>query len=112
VTAVRRASADNPSAKAGGVLTVVCIGVNAGPAHAQCVEFSFQIATNDQAGTDLCGDAIAGSGGQHRDHRAASDMGHDGERSRRCSRRRNRRGRNRAAAGVTVRTVADATLRR
>jgi predicted 3-demethylubiquinone-9 3-methyltransferase (glyoxalase superfamily) len=71
VTAVHRAPADNPSSKAGEVLTVEftvagipCMGLNGGPAFTQTEAFSFQIATEDQAETDRYWDAIVGNGGQ------------------------------------------------
>ena len=71
VTAVRTAPGDNPSGKAGEVLTVeftVCgipfIGLNGGPDFPQSEAFSFQIATDDQAETDRYWNAIVGNGGQ------------------------------------------------
>jgi predicted 3-demethylubiquinone-9 3-methyltransferase (glyoxalase superfamily) len=71
VTAVHRAPSDNPSGKAGDVLTVEftvagipCLGLNGGPAFPQSEAFSFQIATDDQAETDRYWDAIVGNGGQ------------------------------------------------
>ena len=71
VTAVRRAPGDNPSGKAGEVLTVEftvcgvpCIGLNGGPAFKHSEAFSFQIATDDQAETDRLWEAIVGHGGQ------------------------------------------------
>jgi predicted 3-demethylubiquinone-9 3-methyltransferase (glyoxalase superfamily) len=71
VTAVHRAPGDYPSGKAGDVLTVEftvmgipCIGLNGGPAFAQSEAFSFQIATEDQAETDLYWNAIVGNGGR------------------------------------------------
>ncbi len=70
VSAVRRAPADNPSAKKGDVLTVEftvcgipCIGLNGGPAFTQSQAFSFQVATDDQAETDRYWDAIISNGG-------------------------------------------------
>ncbi|MCB1337993.1 MAG: VOC family protein [Maritimibacter sp.] len=71
VRAVHRAPSDNPSTKAGAVLTVEftvcgipCLGLNGGPAFAQTEAFSFQIATDDQAETDRYWDAIVGNGGR------------------------------------------------
>jgi predicted 3-demethylubiquinone-9 3-methyltransferase (glyoxalase superfamily) len=71
VTAVRTAPGDNPSGKAGEVLTVEftvcgipCIGLNGGPDFPQSEAFSFQIATDDQAETDRYWNAIVGTGGQ------------------------------------------------
>ena len=70
VTAVRTAPGDNPSGKAGEVLTVEftvcgipCIGLNGGPDFPQSEAFSFQIATDDQAETDRYWNAIVGNGG-------------------------------------------------
>ena len=70
VHAVRQAPGDNPSGKAGDVLTVEftvcgipCIGLNGGPAFTQSEAFSFQIATDDQAETDRYWNAIVGNGG-------------------------------------------------
>jgi predicted 3-demethylubiquinone-9 3-methyltransferase (glyoxalase superfamily) len=71
VTAVHRAPADNPSGRAGGVLTVdftvagiPCLGLNGGPDFPQTEAFSFQIATEDQDETDRYWAAIVGNGGQ------------------------------------------------
>ena len=71
VQAVHRAPADNPSGKAGDVLTVEftvmgipCLGLNGGPAFKQSEAFSFQVATNDQAETDRYWNAIVGNGGE------------------------------------------------
>lgn len=71
ITAVRRAPADNPSTKAGDVLTVEftvmglpCIGLNGGPVFTQSEAFSFQVVTEDQAETDRYWNAIVGNGGQ------------------------------------------------
>ncbi|QMV00888.1 VOC family protein [Devosia sp. D6-9] len=71
VTAVRRAPGDNPSGKAGEVLTVEftvcgvpCIGLNGGPAFKHSEAFSFQIATDDQEETDRYWNAIVGNGGE------------------------------------------------
>lgn len=70
VTAVRRAPGDNPSSKAGAVLTVEftvcgipCVGLNGGPTFKQSEAFSFQIATDDQEETDRYWNAIVGNGG-------------------------------------------------
>ena len=70
VTAVRTAPADNPSGRAGEVLTVEftvfgipCVGLNGGPAFQQSEAFSFQIATDDQEETDRYWNAIVGNGG-------------------------------------------------
>ena len=74
VTAVRTAPGDNPSGKAGEVLTVEftvcgipCIGLNGGPDFPQSEAFSFQIATDDQAETDRLWNAIVGNGGAESD---------------------------------------------
>jgi predicted 3-demethylubiquinone-9 3-methyltransferase (glyoxalase superfamily) len=71
VTAVRNAPGDNPSGKAGDVLTVEftvfgipCLGLNGGPAFKQTEAFSFQIATDDQEETDRYWNAIVGNGGR------------------------------------------------
>jgi predicted 3-demethylubiquinone-9 3-methyltransferase (glyoxalase superfamily) len=71
VTAVRRSPADNPSGKAGEVLTVEftvcgipCVGLNGGPTFKQSEAFSFQITTEDQAETDRYWNAITSNGGQ------------------------------------------------
>lgn len=71
VQAVHRAPADNPSSKAGDVLTVEftvmgipCLGLNGGSAFKQSEAFSFQVATNDQAETDRYWNAIVGNGGE------------------------------------------------
>jgi predicted 3-demethylubiquinone-9 3-methyltransferase (glyoxalase superfamily) len=76
VSAVHRAPSDYPSGKAGDVLTVeftvlgvACLGLNGGPALKHSEAFSFQIATDDQAETDLYWNAIVGNGG------AVSDCG-------------------------------------
>jgi predicted 3-demethylubiquinone-9 3-methyltransferase (glyoxalase superfamily) len=68
---VSRAPGDNPSGKAGDVLTVEftvfgipCLGLNGGPAFKQSEAFSFQIATDDQAETDRYWNAIVGNGGE------------------------------------------------
>lgn len=71
VTGVHRAPSDNPSGKAGDVLTVdfsvmgiPCMGLNGGPAFKHSEAFSFQIATEDQAETDAYWNAIVGNGGE------------------------------------------------
>ena len=71
VTAVRTAPGDNPSGKAGEVLTVEftvlgipCLGLNGGPSFKQSEAFSFQIATDDQAETDRYWNSIVGNGGE------------------------------------------------
>ncbi len=71
VTAVHLAPSDNPSTKAGAVLTVdftffgiPCLGLNGGPAFKHNEAFSFQIATDDQEETDRYWNAIVGNGGQ------------------------------------------------
>lgn len=68
--AVFRAPSDFPSGKAGDVLTVLftvagipCIGLNGGPVFKHSEAFSFQIATDDQAGTDRLWNAVVGNGG-------------------------------------------------
>jgi predicted 3-demethylubiquinone-9 3-methyltransferase (glyoxalase superfamily) len=70
VHAVHRAPGDNPSTRAGAVLTVnftvcgvPCIGLNGGPAFTQSEAFSFQIATDTQEETDRYWNAIVGNGG-------------------------------------------------
>jgi predicted 3-demethylubiquinone-9 3-methyltransferase (glyoxalase superfamily) len=71
VGAVTKAPADNPSVKAGEVLTVdftvwgiPCVGLNGGSYFKQSEAFSFQITTEDQAETDKYWNAIVGNGGQ------------------------------------------------
>jgi len=71
VTAVRTAPGDNPSGKAGSVLTVEftvfgipCLGLNGGSTFKQSEAFSFQIATDDQAETDRYWNAIVNNGGK------------------------------------------------
>lgn len=71
VTAVHRAPSDNPSTKAGAVLTVEftvmgipCIGLNGGPAFQHSEAFSMQVSTEDQAETDRYWNAIVGNGGE------------------------------------------------
>src|SRR5690606_38044369 len=68
---VMRAPGDNPSGKAGDVLTVEfvvmgvpCIGLNGGPHFKQTEAFSFQVATVDQAETDRYWNAIVSNDGQ------------------------------------------------
>lgn len=70
VGAVHRAPSDNPSCREGEVLTVEfivmgipCIGLNGGPGIDHNMAFSFQVATEDQAETDLYWQAIVGNGG-------------------------------------------------
>jgi predicted 3-demethylubiquinone-9 3-methyltransferase (glyoxalase superfamily) len=71
VGAVFHAPSDFPGGRAGQVLTVhftvlgiPCMGLNGGPFFKQSEAFSFQIATADQAETDLYWNAIIGNGGQ------------------------------------------------
>ena len=71
VDAVHRAPGDYPAGKEGDVLTVEftvmgipCLGLNGGPACTHSDAFSFQVATVDQAETDLYWNAIIGNGGQ------------------------------------------------
>ena len=71
VNSVHRAPSDNPSTKAGAVLTVEftvmgipCIGLNGGPEFKHNEAFSFQVATDDQVETDRYWNAIVGNGGQ------------------------------------------------
>lgn len=71
VDAVNLTPADYPFGRAGDVLTVQftvlgipCLGLNGGPAFRHNEAFSFQIATEDQAETDRCWDAIVGNGGE------------------------------------------------
>lgn len=71
VGAVHRAPSDNPSSKAGDVLTVEftvmgipCLGLNGGPGVDHTWAFSFQVATEDQAETDRYWNAIIEGGGQ------------------------------------------------
>ncbi len=70
VTAVHYAPGDYPGGKAGDALTVEftvfgtpCIGLNGGPIFPHTEAFSFQIATEDQAETDLYWNAIVEGGG-------------------------------------------------
>ena len=71
VGAVFHAPADFPGGRAGDVLTVhftvlgiACMGLNGGSFFQQSEAFSFQIATVDQAETDLYWNAIVGNGGK------------------------------------------------
>jgi predicted 3-demethylubiquinone-9 3-methyltransferase (glyoxalase superfamily) len=71
VGAIHRTPIDNPSSKAGDILTVEftvcgipCIGLNGGPRFKHSEAFSFQIATDDQAETDRYWNAIVGNGGE------------------------------------------------
>ena len=71
VTAVHRAPSDNPSTRAGAVLTVEftvmgipCIGLNGGPAFKHTEAFSMQVATEDQEETDRYWNAIVDNGGE------------------------------------------------
>lgn len=68
--AVMRAPGDYPDGREGDVLVVeftvagvACMGLNGGSAVRQTEAFSFQIATEDQAETDLYWNAIVGNGG-------------------------------------------------
>ena len=68
---IHRAPSDNPSTKAGEILTVnftvagiPCMGINGGPAFKHTEAFSFQIVTDDQEETDRYWNAIVGNGGQ------------------------------------------------
>ncbi|MCT8161415.1 VOC family protein [Pseudoruegeria sp. SHC-113] len=68
--AIARAPSDNPSTKAGAVLTVEftvlglpCLGVNGGDHFTHGEAFSFQIATDTQDETDRYWDAIVRNGG-------------------------------------------------
>ncbi len=70
VGAVHQAPSDFPGGKAGDVITVeftvcgvACLGLNGGSFFKQSEAFSFQIATDDQAETDLYWNAIVGNGG-------------------------------------------------
>ncbi len=71
VGTIHHAPSDNPSTKAGEVITVdftvagiPCFGLNGGPAFKHSEAFSFQIATEDQEETDRYWNAIVGNGGQ------------------------------------------------
>ena len=73
---VTRSPTDNPSMKAGGVLTVeftlagrAYMGLNGGPQFKHSEAVSFQVLTDDQAETDRLWDALIADGGQ------ASDCG-------------------------------------
>lgn len=66
---ITRAAMDNPSTKAGEVITVEfevmgipCLGLNGGPAFQQSEAFSFQITTEDQEETDRYWNAIVAEG--------------------------------------------------
>ena len=70
VNQVFHAPSDFPGGKAGDVLTVEftvcgvpCIGLNGGDVFKHSEAFSFQIATDDQAETDLYWNAIIDNGG-------------------------------------------------
>jgi 2-polyprenyl-6-hydroxyphenyl methylase/3-demethylubiquinone-9 3-methyltransferase len=70
VGAVHTAPGDFPSGKKGDVLTVEftvlgipCLRLNGGPEVKHSWAFSFQVATADQAETDLYWNAIVGNGG-------------------------------------------------
>jgi predicted 3-demethylubiquinone-9 3-methyltransferase (glyoxalase superfamily) len=64
VTAVHEAPGDYPGGKEGEVLTVeftvgiLCLGLNRGPTFRHTEAFSFQIATENQKGTDRYWNAI------------------------------------------------------
>ena len=71
VTGVHRAPSDNPSTKAGAVLTVEftvmgipCLGLNGGPTFKHTEAFSMQVTTEDQEETDRYWNAIVGNGGE------------------------------------------------
>ena len=71
VGTIQRAPGDNPSGKAGDVLTVEftvfgipCLGVNGGAHFKQSEAFSFQIATENQQETDTYWNAIVSNGGE------------------------------------------------
>src|SRR6187200_3340078 len=71
VGAIHHAPGDYPDGKKGDVLVVeitvagvACLGLNGGPVFKHNEAFSFQIATDDQQGTDRYWDAIVGDGGQ------------------------------------------------
>ena len=71
VVAVHHAPGDYPAGKQGDVLTVEfrvmgipCLGLNGGTAFQHNEEFSFQVATDDQAETDRLWSAIIDNGGQ------------------------------------------------
>ena len=74
VGAVHRAPGDYPAGKQGDVMTVEftvmgipCLGLNGGPAFKHNEAFSFQVATDDRAGTERLWNAIVGNGGQERE---------------------------------------------
>jgi len=65
------AQGDDPSGPQGDVLTVeftvmgiACLGLNGGPTLTHSEAFSFQVATDDQAETELLWNAIVDNGGQ------------------------------------------------
>ena len=71
---MRQAPDDYPGGKKGDVLTVeftvagvTCIGINGGPMFKHSEAFSFQIATENQAETDLYWNAVVGNGGRESD---------------------------------------------
>lgn len=71
VDAIHRAPGDYLSGKAGNVLTVEftvmgipCLGLNGGPMFKHNEAFSFQVATTDQAETDLYWNAVIDNGGE------------------------------------------------
>lgn len=71
VDAVHHAPGDYPAGKEGDVLTVEftvmgipCLGLNGGPGIKHNEAFSFQVATDDQAETDLLWNAIVSNGGK------------------------------------------------
>src|ERR1700712_1681117 len=71
VTAVHHAPGDYPSGKQGDILTVEftvlgipCLGLNGGPMFSHSEEFSFQVATDNQAETDRLWHTIIDNGGQ------------------------------------------------
>lgn len=71
VGTVSRAPSDNPSTKAGAVLTVEfsvmgipCLGLNGGSTFKHSEAFSFQVMTEDQEETDRYWNAIVGNGGE------------------------------------------------
>ena len=71
VTAVHRAPGDYPDVKQGdalvvefSVMGVPCIGLNGGPRFKHSEAFSFQVATDDQAETDLYWNALTADGGE------------------------------------------------
>src|SRR4029453_4881091 len=71
VTAVHKAPSDYPGGKAGEELTVEftvlgipCLGLTGGPDFNHSVDFSFQIATDNQEETDRYWNAIVANGGK------------------------------------------------